>query len=50
MNRAEIETAAAALFDGGWRAKDREDLITEYNLTAERAAAICEQLERWEGE
>ena len=50
MNMAEIETAAAALFDGGWRAKDKEELITEYNLTADRAQAICEQLDKWEGE
>ena len=25
----------ASLFDGGWRAEDREELISEYELTEE---------------
>lgn len=38
------EASAAALYDGGWRAEDREQLIYEYDLTAEEADKICELL------
>ena len=36
--------SAASLYDGGWRAEDREQLIDEYNLTAEEADEICKEL------
>ena len=36
---------AASLFDGGWRAEDREELISEYDLTEEEADEICKLLE-----
>lgn len=36
---------AASLYDGGWRAEDREQLVSEYNLTAEEAEEICKLLE-----
>lgn len=36
--------AAASLFDGGWRAEDREQLISEYALTESEADEICELL------
>lgn len=36
--------AAASLFDGGWRAEDREELISEYELTEEEADEICKLL------
>lgn len=36
--------AAIALYDGGWRAEDRDQLISEYNLTAEEAETIVEDL------
>ena len=29
--------SAASLYDGGWRAEDRDQLISEYDLTAEEA-------------
>ena len=41
---SDIATSAAALYDGGWRADDRDRLITEYDLTVEDADAICEAL------
>ena len=41
---SDIATSAAALYDGGWRAEDRDQLITEYDLTLEDAEAICEAL------
>lgn len=40
----DIESTAAALWDGGWRAADHDDLIAEYGLTEAEADAICEKL------
>lgn len=40
----DIESGGAALYDGGWRAEDRDQLITEYDLDAQDADAICEYL------
>lgn len=39
---------AAALFDGGWRASDRNQMISEYDLSDEQADAICEWLAAFE--
>lgn len=47
---SDITTSAAALYDGGWRAEDRDQLITEYDLTLEDAEAICELLKDMEEE
>lgn len=47
---SDITTSAAALYDGGWRAEDRDQLITEYVLTLEDAEAICELLKDMEEE
>jgi hypothetical protein len=47
---SDITTSAAALYDGGWRAEDRDQLITEYDLTPEDAEAICELLKDMEEE
>ena len=41
---------AASLYDGGWRAEDREQLISEYSLTTEEADEICETLKEMEEE
>ena len=35
---------AASLFDGGWRAEDREQLISEYDLSEAEADELCELL------
>ena len=40
--------SAAALYDGGWRAEDRDQLIEEYDLTEEEADKLCEILEELE--
>lgn len=40
----DYESSAAALYDGGWRSEDKEDLIEEYQLTEEEATNICEIL------
>ena len=42
--------SAAALYDGGWRAEDRDQLIEEYNLTAEEADDLCRELAEIEEE
>ena len=36
--------SAASLYDGGWRAEDREQLISEYGLTADEADELCKEL------
>lgn len=40
----DISTSACALYDGGWRAEDRDQLIAEYQLTSEEADTLCEKL------
>lgn len=40
----DIDSSAAALYDGGWRADDRNQLIAEYHLRPEDADAICKRL------
>lgn len=42
--------AAAALYDGGWRSSDHDQLIREYGLTDEEADLICYELEEMETE
>lgn len=42
--------SAASLYDGGWRAEDRDQLIDEYNLTEEEADEICRGLAEVEEE
>lgn len=39
---------ASALFDGGWRSTDKEDLMTTYDLSEEEASEICEELAEME--
>ena len=42
--------SAASLYDGGWRAEDRDRLIEEYDLTAEEADDLCRELAEYEEE
>ena len=44
----DIEHSASALYDGGWRSKDREELRQEYHLTDEEAREIAAALEALE--
>lgn len=48
MFDSDILDAAAALYDGGWRSSDLDDLIEEYELTEEDAEKICEALDHME--
>ena len=41
--------SAAALYDGGWRAEDKEQLIKEYDLTEEEVERICYFLYEFDG-
>ena len=40
----DYESMAAALYDGGWRAEDREQLKAEYDLTDEEVKRIVDLL------
>ena len=45
MEEIKIQDEAIALYDGGWRAEDRDQMIEEYGLTSEHADKIVEWLE-----
>lgn len=45
MEEIEIQDDAISLYDGGWRAEDRDQMIEEYSMTPERADKIVEWLE-----
>lgn len=45
MKEIEIQDDAISLYDGGWRAEDRDQMVEEYGLTPERADKIVEWLE-----
>lgn len=40
----DYRSSAAALYDGGWRSDDRDELIAEYQLTEEEADELCKVL------
>lgn len=40
----DIQASASALYDGGWRAGDKEQLMAEYGLSTAQAESICELL------
>lgn len=46
----DYRSSAAALYDGGWRAEDRDDLIEEYRFTEEEVSKICELLAEFEND
>lgn len=41
-------TSAAALYDGGWRFDDKDQLVEEYGFSEEEAANVCEYLKEFE--
>ncbi len=43
-NNVTTSYASAMLYDGGWRASDRDELIIEYLLTNEEAETLCKEL------
>ncbi len=44
----DIKSSAAALYDGGWRSEDKDQLREEHNLTLEDVEELCKELERLE--
>lgn len=48
MTQENTEYSAAALFDGGWRSEDREEIRHFYDLTEEEADEICGELQEIE--
>lgn len=40
----DYNTSAAFLYDGGWRAGDKDQLINEYQLTKEDAEKLTQEL------
>ena len=48
MNLSNSQSAAAALYDGGWRAEDRDGIKAMYELTDDEVDRICDILESFE--
>ena len=44
----DTSSSAAALYDGGWRSTDKEELIAEYDLSDSEAESICQELAKFE--
>lgn len=42
------EMAAVVLYDGGWRSKDKDQLITECGFSEDKADEICYWLREFE--
>lgn len=42
LNQSQLTSEAAALYDGGWRDGDQEDLMKEYGLDQTHADDLCE--------
>lgn len=40
----DVSSSAAALYDGGWRSADAEQLRTEYDLTEKETQELCAAL------
>ena len=43
-----LQTSAAYLYDGGWRKKDKEELMQEYKCSIEEAEKLCAELAEFE--
>lgn len=41
MNINDMHSVVASLYDGGWRAEDRDQMIAEYDFTPDEADAVC---------
>lgn len=50
MNDYECEKVAAALYDGGWRSSDFEELLNhpDYGFTVQELDAVCNYLRIYE--
>ena len=43
-NKVTTSYASAMLYDGGWRASDRDELMLEYGLTDDEVDSLCKEL------
>ena len=43
----DFQGTAAALYDGGWRADEKEEIMEEYGISSWEADQICEYLEEF---
>lgn len=43
-----LQSIAAALYDGGWRSKDKGCIVEEYGLSESDAETVCALLEKYE--
>ena len=43
-----LQSIAAALYDGGWRSGDKDQIIEEYGLSESDAETVCALLEKYE--
>lgn len=50
MTNLQIHKSAKALFAGGWRSPDHDQILSEYDFTREEAERICDTLYDLEGE
>lgn len=50
MKKENMEASAAALYDGGWRSTDAEELQAEYDLTTEETKNLIIELKKIEDE
>lgn len=44
----QLTDEAAALYDGGWRDGDQEDLMEEYGIDREHADDLCEVFKEYD--
>jgi hypothetical protein len=44
LSEQQISDTAASLYDGGWRADDREEMISEYGFFSDDADKVCKML------
>lgn len=50
INQYDPYLSAGPLYDGGWRAEDREQLISEYGLSEDEVDIICARLSELEAD
>lgn len=48
MMTIDNQYTAAALYNGGWRSDDREDLMEEYGINDAEADELCKELRKME--
>lgn len=47
---SDVWGTASSLYDGGWRASDRDQLRDEYDFTEDELDEVCGRLQEYEDE